>query len=71
MKREEVYSIYRERQKDISKNVLEEKSLEYFEKAIPKECKKCTLLEKDKYRKKAKCIYRTKEGCMLYGIYSR
>ena len=38
-----------------------------FETMIPKECRKCGLLEKDIYRKTIKCIYRTKTGCMLGG----
>lgn len=41
------------------------------EKDIPKECIKCTLLKKDNYKKKLSCLYRTKEGCMLYGMGSR
>ena len=36
-----------------------------FEQMIPKECRKCGLLERDKHRKTIKCLYRTKEGCML------
>lgn len=61
------------------KKTLEEIKLIYghkeesdnFEKMIPKECRKCGLLEKDNYKKTIKCLYRTKEGCMLYGIHSR
>ena len=43
----------------------EEITEKQFNEMIPIECRKCTLLEKDKYKKLVKCIYRTKEGCML------
>lgn len=42
-----------------------EEEQDNFEEMIPIECRKCGLLEKDKYRKTIKCLYRTKEGCML------
>ena len=38
---------------------------------LPKECRNCTLLEKDTTHRKVKCLYRTKEGCKLYGMGSR
>lgn len=40
-----------------------------FNRLIPFECRTCGLLEKDMYKKTIKCIYRTKEGCMLGGYY--
>lgn len=38
---------------------------EQFEKEIPDECKKCTLLEKDVTHKTLKCLYRSKNRCIL------
>ena len=38
-----------------------------FNRLIPAECRTCGLLEKDMYKKTIKCIYRTKNGCMLGG----
>lgn len=49
----------------------EEITLKEFNRMLPKECRKCTLLEKDLVKVKAKCLYRTKERCMLNGTYSR
>ncbi len=43
----------------------EKKSKEIFENAIPEECKKCTLLEKDYLHKTVRCIYRSKSKCIL------
>lgn len=48
-----------------------EEAPDNFEQMIPKECRNCGLLERDKHRKTIKCLYRTKEGCMLYGMDSR
>ena len=38
---------------------------EEYENSIPSECKRCTLLEKDYLHKTVKCIYRSKDRCML------
>lgn len=43
----------------------EKKAREEFEEAIPTECKKCTLLEKDYEHRTIKCIYRSKDKCIL------
>lgn len=36
-----------------------------YENSIPSECKRCTLLEKDYLHKTVKCIYRSKNRCIL------
>ena len=38
---------------------------------LPKECRNCTLLEKDTVHRRVKCLYKTKEGCMLHGMGGR
>ena len=39
----------------------EKKTREIFEEAIPEECRKCGLLERDFVHKKVKCLYRSNE----------
>lgn len=43
----------------------EKKAKEIFENAIPEECRKCTILERDYLHKKVKCLYRSNDRCML------
>ena len=43
----------------------EKEKREEFERQIPEECKKCTLLEKDITHKKLRCLYRSKNRCIL------
>lgn len=43
----------------------EKKAREEFEEAIPIECRKCTLLERDYLHKTVKCLYRSNDKCML------
>lgn len=38
---------------------------EEYENSIPKECRKCTLLEKDYLHKTVKCLYRSSDRCIL------
>ena len=52
---------------DIWNEQKEKEAREKFETSIPEECKKCTLLEKDYLHKTVKCLYRSKNRCMLEG----
>lgn len=47
----------------------EEKEKKEFEESIPEVCRNCTLLERDYLHKTVKCIYRSKDKCMLGGAY--
>ena len=49
---------------DYEEYMRENKAKEIFENAIPNECKKCTLLERDFRHRKVKCLYRSRNGCM-------
>lgn len=50
---------------DYEEYIREKKAKEIFENAIPEECKKCTLLERDFEHRKVKCLYRSKDKCIL------
>lgn len=53
---------------DYEEYMREKQEKEEFEKEIPKECKKCTLLEKDFIKKTVRCLYRSGEKCILKQI---
>lgn len=50
---------------DYEEYMREKKAKEILENAMPEECRKCTLLEKDYLHKTVKCLYRSNDKCML------
>ena len=50
---------------DYETYIKEKQEREEYENSIPGECKKCTLLEKDYLHKTARCLYRSKDICIL------
>ena len=50
---------------DYEEYLREKNAKEIFENAIPEECKRCTLLERDFEHKRVKCLYRNDNKCIL------